>query len=606
MRQALLAPVLVLVFALAALLAAGAAPAMAQIPSAKVTPAIGIARDFTIVKRAGVYHIFHILQIDGNDQNYLAHLTSTNLYSWTPQPNVLVGTQAQFPKVPDGRNGWNRDWVWSPSIVERAGVYYMFYTGVRRRSGCPGQAYQKIGVAISTDLFHWNLALDPWLTPEKLPWAMQGDTCTYNYGNFRDPFVMQDPATGEWLMFFATIPNAAAVSANVACDGSCVTCGYSDVRYVVGAAHAPADFDTASDWTNLGALWNTYQTWPGGGCYRTWESPHVFSHTAGGHTWWFLYATAGTGLWGSEVVFSQNGVSPAAPPASWQFKGPMQNQYIRDPHGNLLSTEGWYATEYFRDPDDGREYFANCGPGYIEIRQMLWIPNTTKFQLSEPFHITSVVADKRVAIAGTTVNITLEGRDCVDGVAPRQVPLRALKVDAAGNPVAAIPLDALGLPHSVVLTGDQTSFSWVAASLPSDSMTRVVIGLADTTTGMSTLPISVYPVDYGQPIDVADVPRDSLPVREPSLRALGATPLGPGFGLLIDLPAAMGARLDVFDLNGRVVRQLAHRELPAGATIERWDLRDDSGRRVTPGVYYARLVTSRGAHSVRLVTLSPR
>jgi len=316
MRQALPAPVLILLLTIAALLSAGVRPALAQIPAAHVFPDSGITKDFALVKRNGVYHIFHIVQINGNDQNSLVHQTSTDLYHWTRQPDVLVGTQAKFPKVPDGRNGWNRDWVWSPSIIERQGVYYMFYTGVRRRASCTGQAYQKIGVAVSTDLFTWNLALDPWLVPEKLSWAMQGDTCTYNYGNFRDPFVMQDPATGEWLMFFVTIPNASAVSANVPCNASCASCGYNDVRYVVGAAHAPADFDSASDWTNLGALWNTYQTWPGSGCYRTWESPHVFSHSAFGQTWWLMFASVGTALWTNDVVYSINSVSPAAPAAN--------------------------------------------------------------------------------------------------------------------------------------------------------------------------------------------------------------------------------------------------------------------------------------------------
>jgi sucrose-6-phosphate hydrolase SacC (GH32 family) len=214
MRQAL--PAIVLLMVVATLLSCGAAPALAQIPAAQMWPPTGAARDFALIKRAGVYHIFHIQNIEGTDQNWLGHQTSTDLYHWTPQPNVIVGTQKTSPTVKDGRNGWNRDFVWAPSILERDGVYYMFYTGVRQRPwnpSCPGQSYQKTGVAISTDLFTWRLALDPWFTPERTSWALQGDTCTYNYGNFRDPFVMQDPATGEWLMYYVTIPNAAAVAA---------------------------------------------------------------------------------------------------------------------------------------------------------------------------------------------------------------------------------------------------------------------------------------------------------------------------------------------------------------------------------------------------------
>jgi hypothetical protein len=521
---------------------------------------------------------------------------------------VLVGTQHLFPNYPDGRNGWNRDFVWAPSIVEHRGVYYMFYTGVRQRpyrTTCVGQTYQQIGVAVSTDLFQWNLMPDPWLTPAKVPWALQ-DTCAYNYGNFRDPFVMQDPTTGEWLMYYVTIPNAQAVAANVTCNGICTSCAYTDVRYAVGIAHAPSDFDAGNDWTDLRAMWNTYQTWPLSGCYRTWESPHVFQHTRNGQRTWYLFATAGMNMYGSDVVFATSTVSPSAPPSNWSFRGLLQSQNVKDPYGNALSTTAWYATEYFRDPDDGREYFANCASGPIEIRQILWRTINDRFDLVEPFHLTTLTADRLNVVAGTTIQLAFEGRNCVDPVGPRSVAIRAVTVDDQGNPIRVIPAAEIGLPTSVTLTGDRTVIPWLAEAWPPDSVTRLRIQLADLSSGISTLPITVVANGSQQPIEVTDVPETPPSRQEPSLRALGATPLGAGFGLLVELPEPMRARLDVFDLRGRVVRRLANRDLPAGATVERWDLRDEDGRRVPPGVYYARLVTPRGMRSARLVTLSPR
>jgi hypothetical protein len=47
--------------------------------------------------------------------------------------------------------------------------------------------------------------------------------------------------------------------------------------------------------------------------------------------------------------------------------------------------------------------------------------------------------------------------------------------------------------------------------------------------------------------------------------------------------------LMVFDINGRRVRLLMRGHSPAGTNAVRWDLRDDAGRRIPPGLYLARL-----------------
>ena len=61
-----------------------------MIPGAPLSQPSGHPKDFCIVKLNGTYHAFHIVNI-GGDQNYLGHQTSTDLYHWTPQANVLVG-----------------------------------------------------------------------------------------------------------------------------------------------------------------------------------------------------------------------------------------------------------------------------------------------------------------------------------------------------------------------------------------------------------------------------------------------------------------------------------------------------------------------------------
>lgn len=62
--------------------------------------------------------------------------------------------------------------------------------------------------------------------------------------------------------------------------------------------------------------------------------------------------------------------------------------------------------------------------------------------------------------------------------------------------------------------------------------------------------------------------------------------------------------LSVFDASGRLVRRLASGWLEAGPHALRWDGRDESGRRVAPGVYFYRLGSDGFTGSRRMVMLA--
>ncbi len=73
--------------------------------------------------------------------------------------------------------------------------------------------------------------------------------------------------------------------------------------------------------------------------------------------------------------------------------------------------------------------------------------------------------------------------------------------------------------------------------------------------------------------------------------------------LTFTLPRAMPVRLEVFAIDGRLVRTLAAGERAGGEHAAAWDLRDASGRAVPPGLYLARLVTPLGALERSIVAL---
>jgi hypothetical protein len=102
------------------------------------------------------------------------------------------------------------------------------------------------------------------------------------------------------------------------------------------------------------------------------------------------------------------------------------------------------------------------------------------------------------------------------------------------------------------------------------------------------------------PVGAVDVPGGALP-RELALSAPAPNPLRGSTTLRLALPRAAVVSLAVFDQQGRCVRNLLAGEQPAGEHAITWDGRDDGGRPVASGMYFARC-TVEGRTFTRRVT----
>jgi hypothetical protein len=104
-----------------------------------------------------------------------------------------------------------------------------------------------------------------------------------------------------------------------------------------------------------------------------------------------------------------------------------------------------------------------------------------------------------------------------------------------------------------------------------------------------------------EPPSLADV-SGNLPSR---LELSGAAP-NPAVlatSMRLRLPQAANVEWSVFDPAGRMVRHLAARVLPAGEHSLAWDLRDDAGRAVGHGLYFARVKAAGVTFQQRVVVL---
>ena len=68
-----------------------------------------------------------------------------------------------------------------------------------------------------------------------------------------------------------------------------------------------------------------------------------------------------------------------------------------------------------------------------------------------------------------------------------------------------------------------------------------------------------------------------------------SNPASPATALSFSLPTEQAARVAVYDVAGRMVRDIVNEELPEGDHAAIWDGRNARGQRVAGGTYFVRL-----------------
>ncbi|HDP98747.1 MAG TPA: hypothetical protein ENN22_06140, partial [bacterium] len=136
-------------------------------------------KDFCMINENNLYHLFHIAGTPGvscclpGNELWFGHATTSDFIRWeTHQPCLYIDT-----------NGWDNGHLFAPFVIKAFDKFWMFYAGVSIDNT------QRIGAAISDDLFHWNrVGNRPLIRPDEYEWAF----CpTENGAACRDPHLIQ-------------------------------------------------------------------------------------------------------------------------------------------------------------------------------------------------------------------------------------------------------------------------------------------------------------------------------------------------------------------------------------------------------------------------------
>lgn len=151
-------------------------------------------------------------------------------------------------------------------------------------------------------------------------------------------------------------------------------------------------------------------------------------------------------------------------------------------------------------------------------------------------------------------------------------------------------LDPSVLDPLVVLPAASTSFD-DPSPLAGTAYAVVAVDLA----GHASAPVTVIPSAHAT--DAA------LPPAVFALHSVAPNPANPGAWVEFELPAAVTARLTVYDAHGRPVRVLAPQVVGAGAHRIYWDGRDGRGTAVASGVYWVAIAAGKERRTRRLVLI---
>jgi len=99
----------------------------------------------------------------------------------------------------------------------------------------------------------------------------------------------------------------------------------------------------------------------------------------------------------------------------------------------------------------------------------------------------------------------------------------------------------------------------------------------------------------GAPSGVPDAPTGGRLLEDPR-----PNPFNPRTEIVFTVPTAGPVAVGIYDLRGRCVRRLVDDLLAAGRHVRRWDGRDDAGRAMPSGVYFARMDAAGRTESVKL------
>ena len=144
--------------------------------------------DFWFAQDGNDYHVFYLQApntLEHESKRHfnvsIGHAVSKDLKTWTVLPDALQPSH-------DDPDAFDNYTTWTGSIIKFENLWYMFYTGsMKQEKGL----IQRIGLATSKDLIHWQKHSNQPLIQADPKWYELLDLQSWHDQAWRDPWVFQ-------------------------------------------------------------------------------------------------------------------------------------------------------------------------------------------------------------------------------------------------------------------------------------------------------------------------------------------------------------------------------------------------------------------------------
>ncbi len=160
--------------------------------------------DFWLAQDGLDYHIFYLQaprSLGDPDLRHwnvsIGHAVSQDLRDWRVLPDALHPS-------PDSGDAFDSYTTWTGSVIRHQGVWYLFYTGGKKSEE---GLVQRIGLATSMDLIHWEKHPENPLIVADPRWYELLDLDVWHDQAWRDPWVFRHTGRGDFHAFFTARAN---------------------------------------------------------------------------------------------------------------------------------------------------------------------------------------------------------------------------------------------------------------------------------------------------------------------------------------------------------------------------------------------------------------
>lgn len=165
-------------------------------------------------------------------------------------------------------------------------------------------------------------------------------------------------------------------------------------------------------------------------------------------------------------------------------------------------------------------------------------------------------------------------------------------------------------PYDTMFTYNSSLFPLIVAPSSQDSVGIVFRSFAEDTFNTTLTVLSnaqTQPVvnltGTGIVVGIQEPENQPVVISEYSLKQNYPNPFNPSTTIVYEIPENGFTKLSIYDVKGRLVKELVNRQTEAGRHTSVWDGNDSQGNKVSSGIYFYRLVSNKFVETKKMVLL---